>query len=70
LQLTLLSPDHDRLFGLKDRWDEEPKRARVDRGAPDYLRRKLEASRELPPLGDVLGGWSSSPSKLDAERNT
>lgn len=54
-RLTVLSPDFDRLLELKDRWREELRKARVISGDVDELRRKLEANRQLKPLGDVLG---------------
>lgn len=54
-RLTLLSPDHERLLYLKDRWKKELDRARVQSGDVAALRRKLAASRSLRPLGDVLG---------------
>ena len=54
-RLTLLSPDFDRLLALKDRWGKELRKARLVSGDVDTLRRKLEESRYLKPLGDVLG---------------
>lgn len=54
-RLTLLSPDHERLLTLKDRWKKELDRAHVQSGDVATLRRKLAASRSLRPLGDVLG---------------
>jgi hypothetical protein len=54
-RLTLLSPDHDRLLGLKDHWAEELRQARVGSGDVQTLRARLEESRTLRPLGDVLG---------------
>lgn len=55
LRLTLLSPDLERLFELKIRWDEELRKAKVTSGDEDTLRRMLRESRQLKPLGDVLG---------------
>ena len=59
LKLTLLSPDHERLLDLKTRWDreleKELERLQIPRGDEHALRRKLEESRTLRPLGDVLG---------------
>ena len=55
-RLTLLSPDHERLLDLKDHWADELRKARVASGDVQALRRKLEESRNLQPLGDVLGG--------------
>lgn len=54
-QLTLLSPDHAQLIRLKDRWDEELKRAGVEPGDEAALRERLARNRQLKPLGDVLG---------------
>ena len=54
-RLTLLSPDHERLLELKDRWREELEDAGVTSGDEQALRSKLEANRRLRPLGDVLG---------------
>lgn len=54
-RLTLLSPDHEGLLYLKDRWKKELDRARVQSGDIAALRHKLAASRSLRPLGDVLG---------------
>ena len=54
-RLTLLSPDHDGLLYLKDRWKSELDRAHVKSGDVTALRQKLAASRSLRPLGDVLG---------------
>jgi len=54
-RLTVLSPDFDRLLELKDRWRDELRKARVVSGDADTLRRKLDANRQLKPLGDVLG---------------
>ena len=54
-RLTLLSPDYNRLLELKDRWAEELAKAHVESGDEQTLRRKLEESRQLRPLGDVLG---------------
>jgi hypothetical protein len=60
-RLTLLSPDHERLLDLKDRWADELKKARVASGDERALRRKLEESRNLQPLGDELGGGGGEP---------
>src|SRR5690606_38045360 len=54
-RLTLLSPDFERLLALKDRWRAELAKAGVASGDADSLRLKLEAARNLRPLGDVLG---------------
>ena len=54
-RLTLLSPDHQRLLDLKDNWDKELVKARLVSGDETELRRRLEQSRNLRPLGDVLG---------------
>ena len=54
-RLTLLSPDHARLLDLKDNWEKELKAARLPAGDPAKLRERLAASRNLRPLGDVLG---------------
>jgi len=54
-RLTLLSPDHDRLLELKTRWRDELKKAKVASGDATALRRLLESSTTLRPLGDVLG---------------
>ncbi len=54
-RLTLLSPDHERLLFLKDRWKKELDRAGVASGDVAALRARLAASRTLRPLGDVLG---------------
>jgi hypothetical protein len=54
-RLTLLSPDVDRLLDLKDRWEEELRRARIDPADEDALRQRLANNRQLRPLGDVLG---------------
>jgi len=54
-RLTLLSPDHDRLLELKDRWREELRKAGIKSGDDAALRRALENARNLRPLGDVLG---------------
>lgn len=54
-RLTVLSPDYDRLLDLKDHWADELREARVSSGDTRMLRQKLEASRNLRPLGDVLG---------------
>lgn len=55
-RLTLLSPDHERLLELKDRWGDELRKAEIASGDEAALRRGLEKSRNLQPLGDVLGG--------------
>lgn len=54
-RLTLLSPDHDRLLDLKDNWGDELRKAGVVPGDTLTLKSKLESSRTLRPLGDVLG---------------
>ena len=54
-RLTLLSPDHERLLNLKDRWKKELDRAGIASGDVAALRTRLAASRSLRPLGDVLG---------------
>lgn len=54
-RLTLLSPDHERLHDLKDRWDDELRAAGIDPNDEDALRLRLENNRQLQPLGDVLG---------------
>lgn len=54
-RLTLLSPDHDRLLELKDRWREELRKAGIKSGDDAALRHALENARNLRPLGDVLG---------------
>ncbi len=54
-RLTLLSPDHARLLELKDNWGKELKAARLPAGDPVKLRERLDASRRLRALGDVLG---------------
>jgi len=54
-RLTLLSPDHERLLELKDHWRDELTKAKVPSGDEDALRRILENTRNLRPLGDVLG---------------
>ena len=54
-RLTLLSPDHERLLELKDSWRDEFRRAGVVSGDEAALRRALEETRSLRPLGDVLG---------------
>lgn len=54
-RLTLLSPDHDRLLDLKDNWAKELKAAGVRSGNFAQLRERLADSRNLRPLGDVLG---------------
>ncbi len=54
-RLTLLSPDFERLLELKDKWAAELRKARIASGDEASLRRKLEESRSLRPLGDVLG---------------
>lgn len=60
-RLTLLSPDHDRLLELKDNWADELRKAGVTSGDLQTLKLKLEASRNLRPLGDVLGGEDEEP---------
>jgi hypothetical protein len=59
-RLTLLSPDHERLLELKDRWRDELLEARVTSGDESALRRAIEKARNLRPLGDVLGGEDGS----------
>lgn len=54
-RLTLLSPDHQRLLELKTRWRDELKKAKLSSGDTAALRRLLESSTTLRPLGDVLG---------------
>jgi len=54
-RLTLLSPDHARLLELKDNWAKELKAARLPSGDAAKLRERLDASRRLRALGDVLG---------------
>lgn len=54
-RLTLLSPDHERLLDLKDRWADELKKAGLRSGDAHSLRTWLDQSRNLRPLGDVLG---------------
>lgn len=66
-RLTLLSPDHERLLYLKDRWKKELDRARVQSGDVAALRRKLAASRSLRPLGDVLGAEDADELVADGE---
>jgi hypothetical protein len=66
-RLTLLSPDFTRLRELKYRWREELEKAHVTSGDEQALRRKLEASKRLRPLGDVLGAEDDdmeAPSEL------
>ena len=55
LVLTLLSPDHQRLVELRDSWDQELERLEIASGDERTLRRMLEDSKRLRPLGDVLG---------------
>jgi hypothetical protein len=62
-RLTLLSPDLDRLLELKTRWREELRKAKVSSGDTNTLRRLLESSTTLRPLGDVLG--DSGPTMED-----
>jgi len=54
-RLTLLSPDHERLLELKDRWRDELHKAGMVSGDESALRLALENARNLRPLGDVLG---------------
>lgn len=54
-RLTLLSPDFERLLALKDEWRDALAEAGVKSGDEAALRSLLEASRNLRPLGDVLG---------------
>jgi len=54
-RLTLLSPDHERLLELKDCWGDELRKARIQSGDERVLRAKLDANRQLKPLGDELG---------------
>jgi len=54
-ELTLLSPDYERLRELKDRWEDELLAASVDPGDESSLRARLERNRQLRPIGDVLG---------------
>ncbi|MFZ0790472.1 MAG: hypothetical protein WAM94_12725 [Chromatiaceae bacterium] len=62
-RLTLLSTDHERLLELKDNWADELREARVASGDVQTLKSKLEASRNLRPLGDVLGGEDEEPAE-------
>ena len=55
-RLTLLSPDHERLLELKDRWRDELRKARIASGDEAALRLALENARNMRPMGDVLGG--------------
>ncbi|MDO9167396.1 MAG: hypothetical protein Q7U13_14945 [Rhodoferax sp.] len=59
-RMTLLSPDHERLLELKDRWRDELRKAGVASGDEAALRHALEAARNLRPLGDVLGADGES----------
>ncbi|MET0101609.1 MAG: hypothetical protein ABW078_07765 [Sedimenticola sp.] len=59
-RLTLLSPDHERLLDLKDHWDDELRKARIESGDIATLRQKLENSRYLRPMGGVLGAEDDS----------
>jgi beta-lactamase superfamily II metal-dependent hydrolase len=54
-RLTLVSPDVDRLLDLKDRWEDELKRAGIDPDDEQALRRRLASNNQLQPMGDVLG---------------
>lgn len=66
-QLTLLSPTFERLLDLKDRWREELLKAGVTSGDEIALRNRLEARRQLRPLGDVLGAeddFDEAPAEL------
>ena len=66
-RLTLLSPTFERLLDLKDRWRDELVKAGVTSGDVPALRRRLEANRQLRPLGDVLGAeddFEEFPSEL------
>jgi hypothetical protein len=54
-RLTLLSPDHERLLGLKDCWRNELRKAGIASGDEATLRLTLENARNLRPMGDVLG---------------
>lgn len=63
-RLTLLSPDHERLLDLKDRWRDELRKARIASGDEAALRLALSNARNLRPLGDVLGGEAET----DADR--
>lgn len=49
-ELTLLSPDFERLLELKDRWNDELKKAGLESGDVNTLREYLESSRGLRPL--------------------
>lgn len=49
-ELTLLSPDFERLLALKDRWKEELDKAGLKPGDVNALRGYLEGSRTLRPL--------------------
>ena len=55
LKLTVLSPTHERLLALKDDWDKALADAGIESGDERRLRRRLEDTRTLRPLGDVLG---------------
>ena len=67
-RLTLLSPDHEGLLYLKDRWKKELDRAHVKSGDVAALRRALAARRSLRPLGDVLGAEDDDELGADGER--
>ena len=54
-QLTLLSPDANRLLELKTAWDKVLRKAKWKSGDAATVMRALHASRTLKPLGDVLG---------------
>lgn len=61
LKLTLLSPTHKRLLELKDDWDTALREANIESGDERRLRRRLEESRTLRPMGDVLGDDDIEP---------
>lgn len=55
LYLTVLSPDPKRLLTLADRWEGELKKAKLESGDEEALRTKLEQTKALRGIGDVLG---------------
>lgn len=61
LTLTLLSPTHKRLLELKDDWDTALRDANIESGDERRLRRRLEESRTLRPIGDILGDDDIEP---------
>ncbi len=66
LKLTVLSPTHERLLKLKDVWDEALTEEGLVSGDEWDLRRRLEESRSLRPLGDVLGDEAGEALDEDA----